>query len=87
VEVAKALGILSYRRDLYPRAVDLLTEVSGKRKDDAEALYYLGEARHQLKQWNECKAALEQAVALKLPAKLADEAKQTLGECTDNIPQ
>jgi tetratricopeptide (TPR) repeat protein len=86
-EVAKALGILSYRRDLYPRAVDLLTEVSGKRKDDADALYYLGEARHQLKQWNECKAALDRAVALKLPAKLADEAKRTLGDCTDNIPQ
>jgi Flp pilus assembly protein TadD len=86
-EVAKALGILSYRRNLYPRAVDLLTEVAGKREDDAETLYYLGEARHQLKQWNECKTALDQAVALKLPDKLAGEAKRTLGECTDNIPQ
>jgi uncharacterized protein HemY len=47
-EVAKTLGILSYRRDLYPRSVELLTEASGKRRDDAEALYYLGEAHYQL---------------------------------------
>jgi tetratricopeptide (TPR) repeat protein len=85
-EVARTLGILSYRRNLYPQAVELLKQSSGKRKDDAEALYYLGEAHYQLKQWSECKAALERTASLRLPASLADAAKRTLGECTDNIP-
>ena len=86
-EVAKALGILSYRREIYPRSVDLLTEASAKRKDDPELLYYLGAAHYQLKQWNACKVALEHAVSLSLSAKLADEAKRALAECTDNSPQ
>jgi tetratricopeptide (TPR) repeat protein len=86
-EIAKTLGILSYRRELYPRSVELLTEAAASRKGDPEVLYYLGEARYQLKQWSECKAALEGALSLKLSSQLADEAQRTLGACTDNIPQ
>jgi len=67
--------------------VELLTEASATRKDDADLLYYLGEAHHQLKQWNECKATLERAVSLRLPASLAGEANRALAECTDNMPQ
>jgi tetratricopeptide (TPR) repeat protein len=86
-EVAMTLGILSYRRDLYLRAVELLTEASAKRKDNAELLYYLGQARYQPKQWNECKATLEKAIGLRLPANLAGEATRALAECIENVPQ
>ena len=43
-EVAKTLGILSYRRAYYTRSADLLNEAKRKRPDDAEVLYYLGQA-------------------------------------------
>src|SRR5262249_29781335 len=35
-ELAKSLGILTYRRGTYPRALELLQEAAGKRKDDPE---------------------------------------------------
>ena len=64
-EIAKTLGILSYRRGYYPQAVELLKAAARTRKDDAELLYYLGEDYNQLKQWNECKDALQKALAMK----------------------
>jgi tetratricopeptide (TPR) repeat protein len=82
-EVAKALGILSYRRELYPRATELLKEAAAKRKDDAEVLYYIGAVQRALKQWSECRRTLEQAWALKLPARLAGDARQALADCSD----
>jgi len=86
-DVAKTLGILSYRRELYPRATELLKEAAAKRQDDAELHYYLGAANHELKQWNECKANLERAVSLKLSPGLADKAKQDLADCLEALPQ
>ena len=83
-EVAKALGILSYRREYYPRAADLLRQAALKHTDDAEVLYYLGAAHHQLKQRNECKTALERALGLNLAPALADKAKPTLAECAES---
>ena len=83
-EVARALGILSYRREHYPRAAELLRQAALKRTDDAEILYYLGAAHHQLKQWNECKTALERALGLNLAPALADKAKPTLAECSES---
>jgi len=50
-DVAKTLGIFSYRRDFYPRAAELLREALATRKDDPELVYYLGQVHHQLKQW------------------------------------
>jgi tetratricopeptide (TPR) repeat protein len=38
-EIAKMLGILSYRRGFYPRALELLSDASAKLKNDAELLY------------------------------------------------
>lgn len=86
-EIAKALGILNYRRDLYPRAAELLREAATMRKDDPELLYYLGQAYQQLKQWSECKTTLTQAVTLKLESQFADKAKRSLDECTEMLPQ
>ena len=85
-ELTKVLGIFNYRRKLYPRSLQLLTEAFTKRKDDPELLYYLGETHYQLRDWSRCKATLEQAVSLNLPAGLAEEATRTLAQCSDNIP-
>jgi tetratricopeptide (TPR) repeat protein len=81
-EVAKTLGILSYRRDYYQRAADLLQEAAAKNKDDPNLLYYLGEAYYQLKHWSDCKSTLERALNLNLAPGLAGTAKQTLAECS-----
>lgn len=81
--IAKTLGIFNYRRQLYPRSAELLQEAARTRNDDPELFYYLGAARQQLKQWNECKAALERALSLNLSSALADKAKQALVECAE----
>jgi putative PEP-CTERM system TPR-repeat lipoprotein len=86
-EITKALGILTYRRELYPRSAELLKEAATRREDDPELLYYLGATHHQLKQWNECKVALERAVTLKLSPAIADKAKQNLADCSEALPQ
>ena len=83
-EVTKALGILNYRRDYYARAADLLKQAAAKRADDAEIIYYLGAAQHQLKQWPDCKATFERATNLNLPPALAEKAKGFLAACTEN---
>jgi tetratricopeptide (TPR) repeat protein len=81
-DIAKTLGIMSYRREYYPRSAELLKEAALKRKDDPELLYYLGEAHRQLKQWPECKGVLERALTLNLSPELSEPAKQALAECS-----
>src|SRR5262245_20843515 len=85
-DIAKTLGILNYRRELYPQAVELLKEAIAKRKDDPELLYYLGEVHHQLKQWDECKGVLERALTLNLSPGLADDARRALADCSEHAP-
>jgi tetratricopeptide (TPR) repeat protein len=86
-EIAKTLGILNYRRGYNPQAAELLKEAAAKRKDDPELLYYLGEVHHQLKQWDECKGALQRALTLNPSPGLADDAKRALAECSESSPQ
>ena len=85
-DIAKALGILNYRRGYYPQSVELLKKAAAKRKDDPELLYYLGEAYRQLKQYAECKGVLERAVTLNLSPGLADDARRALAECSETAP-
>jgi tetratricopeptide (TPR) repeat protein len=85
-EIAKTLGILSYRRAFYPQSIELLKEAARSRKDDAELLYYLGEDYNQLKQWNECKATLQRALALNLSSALVSDAKRALADCSEIAP-
>jgi tetratricopeptide (TPR) repeat protein len=85
-EIAKTLGILSYRRDYFPQAVELLQEALPNSEDDRELLYYLGLAHHRLNQWSECKAVLERALASDVTTKLAAEARRALTECTEKLP-
>jgi tetratricopeptide (TPR) repeat protein len=84
--IAKTLGILNYRRGLYPQSVELLKEAAAKRKDDPEVLYYLGEVYRQLKQYTECKGELERALTLNLSPGLADDARRALAECSETSP-
>jgi Flp pilus assembly protein TadD len=79
-DVAKALGILAYRKGSYAQAVDLLKKSAASRKADAELLYYLGMAQYKLKSKAESKASLQEAVSLNLQAKLAEDAKRVLAE-------
>ena len=79
-EVARTLGISSYRRGDFSRAAQFLTESAQKRSDDGELHYYLGMAHFKLKQTSECKAALTKALALNIPGKFAAEAQKILKE-------
>ena len=85
-DIAKALGILTYRRGLYPQAIELLQQAAAKRNDDPELLYYLGESYHQLKQFNECRQNLQRALSLKLAPALTSEAQQALADCAETSP-
>lgn len=85
LDVTKLLGLLNFRRELYPRAIELLRQVVAKRTDDAELLYYLGDAHRRLKQWQECKQTLEAATGGKLPPSLVDQANSALTECTEAL--
>ena len=78
--LARVLGVLAYGRSNYSGAAQYLTQSLQTRKDDGELLYYLGMAQYQLKAKAESKAALQQALALNLQPKLADQARRVLGE-------
>jgi tetratricopeptide (TPR) repeat protein len=86
-EIAKALGILNYRRGNYPQSLELLKETAAKRKDDPDLLYYLGEVYHQLKQYTECKETLQRALGFNLSPQLANDARSALADCTEMAPQ
>jgi len=80
-ELARALGVLSYRRNDFPRAVQYLRESTLKNSKDAEALCYLGIAEFRQKSAKQAKTTLQQALSLgTLTAKLTEDAKKTLAE-------
>jgi tetratricopeptide (TPR) repeat protein len=82
-DIAKTLGVLTYRRELYPRSAELLQEAAKTRKDDPEVFYYLGAAQYALKQWNECKVTLARALSLNLSTALEAKAKQSFAACSE----
>jgi putative PEP-CTERM system TPR-repeat lipoprotein len=78
-DLARALGVLSYQRSDFVRAIQYLKESILKNPKDAEALFYLGTAQFRQKSPKDAKATLQQALDLgTLPPSLADEAKKTL---------
>jgi tetratricopeptide (TPR) repeat protein len=79
-ELAKVLGVLSYRRQDYSRSAQLLEQSARKRTDDAEVFYFLGMARYRLNQQTQSKEKLQRALALNVTADFADEAKRVLKE-------
>jgi tetratricopeptide (TPR) repeat protein len=86
-ELAKALGILNFRRGFYPQSLDLLNQAAATRNQDAEVQFYLGKTYQELKKWDECKAALGRAVAFHLSPKFSDDAHSRLANCTDMSAQ
>ena len=80
-EIVKTLGILNYRRRFFPQAAEQLKSAATSRNQDAEVLYYLGETYNQLNQPKECQQAMEKALNLNLPAKLADDANRVRAAC------
>jgi len=79
-EVARTLGVLSFQRKEYSRAVLLLNESLRSRPNDAEAFYYLGVAQSHLKQKSESRSSLERALALGTNAVFVPDAKRILAE-------
>jgi tetratricopeptide (TPR) repeat protein len=79
-QVAKALGILTYRKADYSRAAPLLKQSAQASPTDGVAFYYLGMAQYQLKSKAESKASLQKALALNLPAEQAAQARRLLAE-------
>jgi tetratricopeptide (TPR) repeat protein len=79
-DVARTLGILSYRKNEYRRAIELLTESQQKRAEDGELFFYLGMAHYKLKETVESKAALQRALQWKVEPKLNDQATKILAE-------
>jgi tetratricopeptide (TPR) repeat protein len=86
-ELAKTFGILNFKRGLYPQAAELLNQAAGSLRDDADIQFYLGKSYQQLKRWNECKPALERALALNLPAASREDAQKQLTNCTEQAAQ
>ncbi len=80
LELERALGILACRRGDASRSAHLLQESARKYSNDGELLYYLGMDYYKLKQRDQCKQTLQQALALNLPEKLAGEAKRVVEE-------
>jgi tetratricopeptide (TPR) repeat protein len=79
-DVTKAFGIIAYRSGDYAEAEKALQLEAGQRDGDAELMYYLGMTQCRLKQRAEGKHTLERALALKLEADLAAEARRTLAD-------
>ena len=79
-EIAKALGILSYRKGDHGRAVVLLKESLASLKDDSEAWFFIGQAQFELKNPAESKTALQRAVQMGLNGEQAKEAQRKLSE-------
>jgi tetratricopeptide (TPR) repeat protein len=86
-ELAKTFGILNFKRGLYPQAAELLNQAAGSLRDDADTQFYLGKSYQQLKRWNECKPALERALALNLSAASKEDAQRQLANCTEQAGQ
>lgn len=79
-ELAKALGILNYRKGDYSRAVSLLKESALTRANDAEIWFFLGMSQNRLKTKTESRQSLQQALDLGLRSDLAVEARKILSE-------
>jgi len=79
-DLTRALGVLTYRRADYTRAVQLLQDSSQTLSKDGEVFYFLGMSQYQLKRPLPAKQALQQALALNVSSKYADDAKKVLKE-------
>jgi tetratricopeptide (TPR) repeat protein len=75
LELARMLGLLTYRRGDYNKSIALLNDYTEKSSDDAEAFYYLGMDYYKVNQTNSSQKALQRALDLHVPETLASQAR------------
>ena len=78
--LAKATGIILCLQGDYSRAASLLKGTATILPADPELFYYLGSAQLKLSQNQAARASLREALNLNLSGKLADSARQMLGQ-------
>jgi tetratricopeptide (TPR) repeat protein len=77
-EVAQTLGELSYQRNEYDYALQLLEETAKAKPLDAKGLYYLGMSQYHMQQKTKSQNALERSLQTGLPEPLAADARRVL---------
>ena len=79
-DLAKTLGILSFQRKEYVRAVQFLQESETRKPLDGKSLFMLGMAHLKLGHKTDARKVLDQAVAVGVPDDLAKQAKDAIVE-------
>ena len=77
-DLARTLGILSFQRKDYSRAIQLLQESERKNPLDGKSLFALGMAHFQLGHKSDAKKDLDRALAAGIPDDLTKQAKDTI---------
>jgi tetratricopeptide (TPR) repeat protein len=77
-DLARTLGVLSFQRKDYSRAIQLLQESEGKKPLDGKSLFALGMAHFQLGHKSDAKKDLDRALAAGIPDDLTKQAKETI---------
>jgi tetratricopeptide (TPR) repeat protein len=76
--LARALGILAFKRGDFTRATQFLKDVTAKSPTDGEALFYLGMAQYKANKFAESRETLNSALKAQLPAHMKEEAQKAL---------
>ena len=77
-DLAKTLGVLSFQRKEYSRAIQLLQQSESKKPLDGKSLFALGMAHFQLGHKSDAKKDLDRALATGIPDDLTKQAKDTI---------
>jgi tetratricopeptide (TPR) repeat protein len=77
-ELARTLGVLSFQRKEYSRAIQLLQQSESKKPLDGKSLFALGMAHFQLGHKSDAKKDLDRALAAGIPDDLTKQAKDTI---------
>src|SRR5205085_6656128 len=85
--LARTIGVLSYRRKDYGRAIQFLRESDATKPLDAQSVFYLGMAQLQAGSKVEAKRALQRAVNAGLSGEEAQEARQVIAGLEKSAPK
>jgi tetratricopeptide (TPR) repeat protein len=77
-DLARTLGVLSFQRKDYSRAIQLLQQSESKKPLDGKSLFALGMAHFQLGHKSDAKKDLDRALAAGIPDDLTKQAKDTI---------
>jgi tetratricopeptide (TPR) repeat protein len=85
--LAKTLGMLSFQRKEYARAVQFLQESEARKPLEGKSLFMLGMAHLQLGHKSEAKKILDRALAAGIPDDIAKQAKEAIAELDKTADQ